>query len=320
MHNLLSTPQPRSADIRVVGADWVEVNCQFKADRSISKVDFANALKRASEIRDETAEIIAGDVFLELEDRIKVCHRWDKGTASYPFKLNSEKTALTLRRGIRRQTRAGLLYWFLLLICRVNMDSRTRVLDSQDPTKLFELVCADVLKSFWRSGDAYSGAMVFGTGGRSPESYTGFENAINRLSKLLSEGSGWRPGARTPGAGDAKLDVVAWRKFSDLRPGSLVGFAQCKTGIHWKDHLDKLQPAKFSLDYFREPLLVEPIRLYMIPWRIDKQHWRTHTNHGGILFDRCRIVQYGDYISSSVIARCRKWVMAALEQQATNAG
>ena len=64
-----------------------------------------------------------------------------------------------------------------------------------------------------------------------------------------------------PRGGDGKLDLmVVWRKFSDGRPGVLAGFAQCKTGIHWRDHLAKLEPAAFSGKFMRQQLIVSPLK------------------------------------------------------------
>lgn len=55
------------------------------------------------------------------------------------------------------------LYWFLLLISRISMESTSRVLKSIDPTKVFESLCADVLASFWAVDGPHSGTFIFGT-------------------------------------------------------------------------------------------------------------------------------------------------------------
>ena len=122
-------------------------------------------------------------------------------------------------------------------------------------------------------------------------------------------------GVKTPGAGDGKLDIVVYRVFSDRRSGGLVGFAQCKTGIHWKTHLSKLQPRAFCDKYLQEPLRVEPVRIYMVPHRVDGSEWNNHTSDGGLLLDRCRLVQYGYEISKDVFDKCVAWMKAALDRQ-----
>jgi hypothetical protein len=40
-----------------------------------------------------------------------------------------------------------------------------------------------------------------------------------------------------------------------------------------------------------------------------------HTGDGGLLFDRCRILQYTNGISSDVVGHCRRWLDAALTLQ-----
>ena len=122
-------------------------------------------------------------------------------------------------------------------------------------------------------------------------------------------------GEKPPGAGDGKLDVVVWRVFPDRRAGGLFGFGQCKTGIHWKTHLTKLEPREFCRRYFQQPLIIDPVRVYMVPHRVNGSDWDHHTGEGGLLFDRCRLVQYGYDVSSEVLNECRDWLNAALDQQ-----
>jgi hypothetical protein len=207
-----------------------------------------------------------------------------------------------------------------------------------DPTKVFERLCADVLREFWGGGSDQCDCIVFGTakvaappsaakpkakakaevkavpkGAAKKATATNiFSQNINHLCSLLREGVGWKPGARSPGAGDGKLDVVVFRRFRDKRAGGLVGFAQCKTGIHWREHLAKLQPRGFCGNYMVAPLLVEPLRIYMVPHRIIANRWDEDTRAGGLLFDRCRIVHYGNSIRVGTLNDCRTWLTEVL--------
>src|SRR5271168_109672 len=232
----LATPHPATDDFVVTTADWVEFNCVFKTDQSVSREELKRALMKTSKLRDATAQTMASDVFLELEDRIRVCGPRRNAVNSYPFLLNSTKTSLSIRYPFRSNSNVACLYWFLLFISRMNMDSKARVLDSVDPTKVFEVLCADVLASFWAAGVTDSGTFVFGTAAAATQGAQKFRRNIEKLCGHVGEGGGWKAGAPIPGGGDGKLDIVAWRKFSDGRAGNLVGFAQCKTGINWKEH------------------------------------------------------------------------------------
>jgi hypothetical protein len=207
-----------------------------------------------------------------------------------------------------------MLYAFLLIATRADMDAQ-RKLDNLDPTVLFERLCAEILLNFWGGGSALSGSLVFGTARKRAAHTNKFHSNVEHLCEKLREGRGMKAGAKTPGAGDGKLDVVVYRVFSDGRSGGLVGFGQCKTGVHWKTHLTKLQPRAFCSKYFQAPLLIDPVRIYMVPHRVDASEWSSHTAEGGLLLDRCRLVQYGYRISKDIFDDCAAWLNAALKRQ-----
>lgn len=314
--NLLSVPSPNADDSLVALADWVEVKALLADDGNASQEDLTRALEQAHSMDESDAKALAGDVFKELLDRRDTCVPLPgKGRAwEYPFTLNKTGTLLALRTKLGPKTKAGLLYIFLLLTSRADMDAQ-RNLEGLDPTVLFEQVCADILLNFWGGETALSGSLVFGTARTKTETNQRFQTNINRLCTKLREGRGLKAKAKAPRGGDGKLDIVVWRVFSDGRAGGLVGFGQCKTGIHWKDHLTKLVPRNFCRDYFHQPLILDPMRIYMVPHRVEGAWWDTHTGAGGLLMDRCRLVQYGYDISKDVFGECRVWLDAALKRQ-----
>jgi hypothetical protein len=314
MRDLLTVPSPETDDAIVNIADWAELSAFLGAVRAVSREDIVRALYRTYSLPEAAGRTKAGDVFNELADRVNCCYRRPakKGTAAYPFRIERNQAVLSLRPHQSRNPDYGLIYLFLLAISRANMDSRSRVLAGIDPTKVFERMCAEVLATFWGGHSDVSGAMVFGT---ARGNKTAFRAKIEDLCDRLKEGVGWRPDAKSPGAGDGKLDVVAWRRFFDDRQGSLVGFAQCKTGVHWQQHLPKLQPEVFCRRFMQKTLILHPVRLYMVPCRVERRDWETHTGEGGILFDRCRVVQYAQGVSAAVVRDCRGWLREALKLQ-----
>lgn len=311
MRNLLLTPSPTADDVRVEAADWAEITAVFRKDGIVSRQDLARAIQRRSGIRDQKSQEIAEDVFTEFADRVESCGAASSELNQYPFSLESNQALLSLRRPFRLNSNFGLLYWFLLFATRADMGSQNRTLDGVDPTKVFEQLCADVLCNFWGGGSKFSGAMVVGTAGDGSQ----FERTVARLCKNIGEGNGWKPGAVRPGAGDGKLDIAAWRRFADKRQGGLIGFAQCKTGIHWREHLTKLRPETYCRRFMQKPLIIVPLRLYMVPNRIVSHRWEEHTSDGGLLMDRCRLVQYGSRISHTTLRRCKIWMHAAYRRQ-----
>jgi hypothetical protein len=141
------------------------------------------------------------------------------------------------------------------------------------------------------------------------------------MCKLLGEGNGWKASAKSPGAGDGGLDVVVWRKFTDQRPGGLLGFAQCKTGDGWHEHLGRKSPRAFHHTYFSQALVVDPLHLFLVPCRIHESSWEAYARQAnGLLFDRCRITLFGNNVRPTVLADCKTWLNEALrlEQKRTS--
>lgn len=306
-------------------ADWVEASTLFRADGNTSQEDLARAINVDGEVSQHRSRQLAEDAFEELADRVDSCGANDHPQIScYPFELIDGNTILQKKPVVAAHPDAGLLYLFLLILTRADMSSTARKNSILDPTKVFERLCADVLKEFWGGESDHSDCVVFGTAkiavakakpkgvpkakAKAAPAETVFSQNINHLCSVLQEGAGWKAGSRSPGAGDGKLDAVVYRRFRDKRSGGLVGFAQCKTGIHWRQHLSKLQPSGFCHNYMVAPLNLEPLRIYMVPHRIIANRWDEDTRAGGLLFDRCRIVHYGNSIKPETLADCRKWL------------
>ena len=317
MDNLLVLPSPHTQDANVAMADWAELACIFSADGGTSREDVIRAVRRDSGLSDVQAQSLANDVFKELADRLAACLRGGPAASSgYPFLLERDDTYLRLREsGPLRRWQRGFIYLFLLIMTRASMSSSQRTMDGIDPTKTFEQLCADVLAAFWGGASHHSGAMVFGTAARSSTPAKSFRSKVEKLCEIIGEGGGWKDGAVAPGGGDGKLDVVAWRRFEDGRRGGLVGFAQCKTGNSWDKHLTQLNPRTFCRNYMQQDLVLEPVRIYMVPNRISLRVWESHTSDGGILFDRCRILQYAHPVNANVLEHLRRWMTAAVAKQ-----
>ncbi|HLP44674.1 MAG TPA: hypothetical protein VK469_01940 [Candidatus Kapabacteria bacterium] len=117
---------------------------------------------------------------------------------------------------------------------------------------------------------------------------------IKSLIKQLGEGEGFKNRNETsPYTNkDDDLDVVLWKSFSDNCPGKLIGFGQCKTGTYWKSQLKILQPFSFCSKWFSDMPPVLPIRLFFISESILRNRWYENVAEGGVLFDRCRIMDY----------------------------
>lgn len=312
----LSAISSRRDDV-VTLADWLEMKAVLDPDGSAAKEDLVRALVRDGTLKKEVEyRAIAGDVFNEIEDR-KAAIAAGPTTpvyATYPFELNGDLLKFTA--DLADPAYAGAVYLYMLAVTRSSMESETRTLAGVDPTLHFEDVCEASLLRFWGGRDSNGDIFLLGTsGGRR----TRFSLRITKLCKGLGEGTRWNKKAKSPGAGDGGVDLVVWRRFQDKRAGGLVAFAQCKTGDGWANHLGRKNPNSFHTKYFHTHMVSDPMAIYMVPCRVPRDEWdnviREHNK--GLIFDRCRIVQYATDVKAATLRRCRLWLDAAIARDKT---
>jgi hypothetical protein len=296
-------------------ADFLEIECLRQSDRNASGGDLAAALGRldddAPEDRGESdtrMENILDEAYSELGCRAQHSGR---SSHSYPFRVDEQARLLEFAKV---RSRSGL-YLFLLFATRINMRDG-KIQGGIDGTALFEEICCEVAKSYW--GDRADG-MVFGTARRNgQDEVAAFPAAIKAMCNQLGECVDYYPqSGHSPKAKDGKLDVVVWKHFSDAKAGKLIGFGQCKTGTHWKNGLFELVPGNFCKKWVRTQPTVEPVRLFFMTSRVGHKDWYDCTVDGGILFDRCRILDYAPkmtHLKEKWIA----WTRGAIRSQEMN--
>lgn len=289
-----STPGPLGAPraAREERADWLELRALGCGAASIE--DLLLAVRTSPWSGEEApaglaAELGGADAFAELHDRRSAC------AAAYPFRLAGAVLEAP-------PTAARATYAFLLLLSAFGAAAGPAGVDGPS---LFEEVCAGAGASYLGGRHAGARAIVFGAPRRG--SPAGFREAVDHLCDAIGEGGGCRSRPRLRHQRDAKLDVVVWRPFPDGRAGQVIGFGQCATGRGWPDKLQELQPRTFGALWLREPLAVEPFRLFFVPFRVDPARWAEASFSGGVLFDRCRIVAHARELAPAVRERCRAW-------------
>lgn len=218
----------------------------------------------------------------------------------YPFGWECDGQALKLDSdgGGRR-----LVYLYLLLATRLNMkDSRRHA--SIDGTLLLEDLSAEVARAYFgQRAESY----VFGS-----SNHKSFGDKMDDLCARLNEGGGFRKQEARPGMRDGGLDVVVWKHFADKSLGKLIGFGQCKTGTSYRDQLAELHADTFWAKWAMEPrLAVTPMRMYFVAEALSRNSWRNDLIDAGLLFDRCRVVDYCDGCRSDVLVSLSKWTNAA---------
>jgi len=110
---------------------------------------------------------------------------------------------------------------------------------------------------------------------------------------------------------DDNLDTAAWVPFADGQPGMLILFAQCKTGTSWREMTTQLQPDAFINKWMSGKVLVKPVRAFCVSEALHPAQQKGWTAEAGILFDRCRLVDFGDAVSPALLTRMEAWTTAA---------
>jgi hypothetical protein len=314
MSDLKTVPKPHVANKSTI-ADFAEIECLRKDDGSVSSLDITRILLREAEsIGDDAVKQIVDEAFEELATRSEHCG----DESRYPYEVRRNGGLLARRSPPKLGTpQDDLLYWYLLLSTRMNMKSKRRQ-GGQDATVLFEHLCREVAIRFWGGPGPYVDAIVFGTGRQASDlkdheelEQGVFQSAVLRLCAALGEGVGFtQKPASAVRAKDGKLDVVVWRRFADKRPGQLIGFGQCKTGTYWENDLTKLRPEGFCTKWLQKQPAVTPVRLYFIADRVIDS-WYDRCVDGGIVFDRCRIVEHATELPHDLLQKIEAWVRAA---------
>ena len=262
---------------------------------------------------EDEVDAVVEDAFAEIERRHEAC------AGGYPFVLD-DSGAIVRRQGPigGEENARHAIYKYLLLATRLNMRN-DRQHDGYDGTRLLEEIAAESARSYLGNR---SESMVFGTA----VSARGFPDRINKLCKRIGEGGGFfGHGSTASRQQDGKLDVVAWTPFSDRLPGQLIMFGQCKTGTHYKDQLAQLQPDSFCRKWLRTQPAVTPTRAFFVSEALPRSGWRDSAVDAGVLFDRCRIVDFAHDASADLLTRIRGWTEAAaiatdLEDPASDTG
>ena len=102
-----------------------------------------------------------------------------------------------------------------------------------------------------------------------------------------------------------------WKHFSDGLAGKAIAFGQCKTGTNYKDTLTQLQPDSFCRKWMQSPPAMTPMRMFFIAEALPKGRWYNFTSDAGVLFDRCRIVDFSSQVSQDISAKIEGWTAAA---------
>lgn len=286
-------------------ADCVEIIALKQGQ--VSKIEIAELLNFGSdgdiqlrEIEEDETESFTDDAWKEIERRIGYC-----GSNRYPFCINTSGNLVEFKND---RSDYEYLYLYLLIATRLNMQEH-KINSGIDGTLLLEKISEKVAANYL--GER-SSSFLFGTS--SNEAWArSFGDRVESLCAALGEGDGFSPkdDYLNNAIKDDGLDVVAWKNFSDNGKAKLIAFGQCKTGTNWKNTLESLNTSGFVKRWFKSPTVVDPIKMFFLAEALPRYSWYSHTTRAGILFDRCRIMDFADSVSADVMGQVKAWTEEA---------
>lgn len=292
-------PAPAASDPVEKLADWLEFQVLGNADRHASLEEMVRVIRtsgstdalesdeydRQGDAGSRLSQEIAGNAFAELQTRELACG------GQYPF---------TIEQGLLKLSAAPetSAYVLLLLLSAVQPTS-----GHKGTAVLFERLCTHAARQYLGGEALGVTAYRFGSPRRQP--HARLVDAIDHLCKEMSEGGNCRTPDLARHKGDAGLDIVVWKHFPDRRVGKLIAFGQCAGGgTNWEVKASELDGAKFAKTWFREPLVLDPLRLFFVPRRIAGPYWESVGIAGGIVFDRCRVAALSTNLYADLAADC----------------
>ncbi|MEM3452672.1 MAG: hypothetical protein QW835_03485 [Candidatus Hadarchaeum sp.] len=264
---MLRAPESDETDALV---DWVEANCLFEDQETLSDA----ALKSALEEQGLGAEAPEEEL-VNIRKNIELRRRY--GGECYPLKT----TLSSVQRTFRWNERPVYAFQLLLSLRSHYGSSFPRDRAWRKATKLFERV----VTSAWRG---YLQGRALNVGfprERKIRSFTKcLEYVCNELNEELGENLLCKRGVK-----DDYVDVIAWRSFGDRRGGQVIVLVGCTIG---EDLEQKAQEIHAAPEIWKDHIkwCASPSTSFAFPHIcVDSQSWRRLSAVGGILLDRLRI-------------------------------
>lgn len=93
--------------------------------------------------------------------------------------------------------------------------------------------------------------------------------------------------------------------------GKLIGVGQCKTGTWYADDISAPRAETFFDKWTTAPPLLEPLAMFFVAEAVSRDEWRNVVLDAGLLFDRCRIVDYRGREDETLVGKIVSWTKAA---------
>ncbi len=302
MTAVLSAPDPDATANQL--CDWIELCALFSPTRRarVSEINAAREIGEDFDYEDSADEDVQREdtneqVFAALGERSSAM------AATYPFETDGSSTV----RVKDEISPGGYAYLFCLL---VSNSSKSGILFKNPPFclsksafrdayRLFQ-VCATTCAAGWLDG-----GMAFSFGFPRPDK-SSFHQKILSVYKQIGDGEPHRtlPVYGPIAVKDDSIDVIAYKREIDGRPGGKYILGQSAAGEDWRGKSIKAFIDVFHETWFYQRPAAECMPAIMIPFvlpsaidatthvsqaQIEGEFWR-HTRTFGMVFYRYRLV------------------------------
>lgn len=284
---------PTDANDEIGLADWLEAILLIEQRKHMPRARIRKYVKER--LADDDPDVTVDVVLQEIGRRQKLCR------TAYPFTEDGSNVYFT-------SSGAALPYLFMLAIATsrpFRAESRQKETD-----ELFDYLVLDALKQYLGSGCE---GVRFGApaSGKRPAN---FRDAIGWLAKQMKLSTG--TGRARPTAGDAGLDVVAWRRFRDDRSGYLVILAQCTVQVEWVEKARDLAEDVWRgwIDFGKDPHLALAIP-FVVPK--DFKRWDALCRRVHTVLDRLRLCELMGATAMTRRTEAARWVTEEIKRMAS---
>lgn len=264
---------PTGRETRSELADWVELSTIVSPSGSSGAAELRALVRREedSERRVLTDELTGDQLEEETldteEDRIEdavlseIEFRKAVLGLDYPFTVETSRGSWALSFDGLGSSGSEIYLSCLLISCmrdkRIREDA-VRAESGVDPARLFQAISSDASQALLGRSISFGWPRADGTNFR--DALQGFVDAL-RVGKPKSQ----PPFGASRAVKDEGIDVIAWRSFTDGRPGNLLLFGQVASGGNWRGKPVAVELPLF-LDWFHTRPAQHPITAMFIPF------------------------------------------------------
>ena len=276
---------------RDLGADYLELMA-MSAENEICLVreiiDALEAtLERGADLREDRLQFnkiedLATDAANRVQERSRILGN------TYPFKLTDDGSMVCFTDTAMNHGRCAYIVSLLLSNLSPSSALMNECLIHPNDAEIRELrtyfqcfataaMAAEICGSSWSFGFPRLDG-------------SGFLNKLEKIWRILKDGTVYPDPSAPRLPKDDKIDVIACRVPKDGLPGSLIAVAQVSTGKNWKDKsIKSYYRDVFSCRWFQPTPVTQAITYHIIPFARPDESFRDDVLFHGNILHRTRL-------------------------------